>query len=195
MRRPLWSAPLLILCLSSPALALDPLFIASTFRDDIETYTAQYLPTVKPSLIAAQVHQESKWSATAISQAGAAGLLQIMPGTARDIAGTCHIPGFDRFNPLHSLKGGICYNAQVRKWVGTFTLAEDQNSAMLSGYNGGAGYIIKQRRAAVAAGLDRAIWKNVVKWCGLYRSRSSCDENMGYAPAIRKWQRLYYAAW
>jgi soluble lytic murein transglycosylase-like protein len=186
---------LFVVLISTSAFALDPLFAAATYREEIETYTAQYLPNVSSGLIAGQIHQESKWNKEAVSRSGAGGLLQVMPATARDIAISCQIPGFDRFNPQHALKGGICYDAQVRKWVGTFSSRTDQNMAMLAAYNGGAGYIIKQRRAAVAAGLDKGVWKNVVKWCGLYRSRPSCDENNGYAPSIMKWQKLYFSSW
>ena len=176
-------------------MGVDPLFAAAAYRDEIDDYTAHYLPAVRASLIAGQVHQESQWNPRAVSRSGAGGLLQIMPATGRDIALSCKIPGFDRFNPVHALRGGICYDAQVRKWVGALNTPRDQDTAMLRAYNGGAGYIIKERHRAELYGKDGRDAAAIEPYCLEFRPPLSCKENLGYAPAIRRWQARYYAAW
>lgn len=57
---------------------------------------------LSPRLLEAVVWQESRWRHTASSPAGAYGLAQLMPGTARDL-------GVDRTDPRQNLEGGARY--------------------------------------------------------------------------------------
>jgi len=86
-----------------------------------------------PSLVAALILQESSFDAEAVSRAGARGLMQIMPGTGRDIARAKRM----RFrtsllhDPTTSLDFGTYY---LRKISDRFEGAVDK---VLVGYNAG----------------------------------------------------------
>ena len=69
------------------------------------------------------VTQESGWNPQAISRAGAIGLAQLMPGTARDL-------GVDPTEPGQNLDGGARYLAAQYRTFGTWRLA-------LAAYNAG----------------------------------------------------------
>src|SRR5690606_816989 len=60
---------------------------------------------LSPALIEALVWQESRWRARAVSPAGARGLAQLMPGTAREL-------GVDPDDPFANLEGGARYLRQ-----------------------------------------------------------------------------------
>lgn len=72
------------------------------------------------------VQQESGWNPRARSAAGAQGLAQLMPATAKGLGVT------DPFNPRQSLEGGARYLSEQFKRFGKWDLA-------LSAYNSGPG--------------------------------------------------------
>lgn len=69
---------------------ITPKNVSKIYYDKIETYSSfiinsnQKYPDIPVSLIKAQIMQESKGDPTAKSKAGAVGLMQFMPGTAKD---------------------------------------------------------------------------------------------------------------
>lgn len=73
------------------------------------------------------VTQESGWNIDALSPAGAYGLAQLMPATARDL-------GVNREDPAQNLEGGARYLAQQYAAFGTWRLA-------LAAYNAGPGAV------------------------------------------------------
>ena len=186
---------LLAALLPRQASALDPLFVAAENREVIEDLTTQYLPDISPGMGAAWVHQESRWKITAVSKAGARGPLQIMPATAKDIRRACRMPDLDLTNMNSALKGGFCYGRMLRRQVGKMATVADLDEAMLRAYNGGAGYIRKERDAAKAAGKDDAVAANLKAHCRDFRSKDSCEENLSYYPYIMKWYNEYYRGW
>lgn len=85
---------------------------------------------LSPALLEAVVWQESRWRANAISPAGARGLAQLMPGTARDL-------GVDPDNPFANLEGGARYlRQQLDRFDGDLERA-------LAAYNAGPGRVIR----------------------------------------------------
>lgn len=168
---------------------------AGQYRDDVIRAARFYLPLAQPSWLAGQIHQESRWDGVARSAVGAMGLLQIMPATAKDIARTCQLPGFDALNPRQAIRGGACYDAWIWRFVhrslpGWTTTVEDQWTLTLRGYNGGAGYLL--REAALAGPVGRAEQLNAL--CRRIRSSAACEENTSYPTRIRRWA-LLYAGW
>lgn len=77
-------------------------------------------------LFLALVNQESGWNPRARSGAGAMGLTQLMPGTARGLGVR------DPYNPAQALTGGAKYLAEQYRRFGRWDLA-------LSAYNSGPG--------------------------------------------------------
>jgi len=86
---------------------------------------------VSPALVRAVIHQESGEDPSAISEAGAMGLMQLMPGTA-DAYGID-----DPFDPEQNVAGGTALLADLlREYHGNIKLA-------LAAYNAGSGAVAK----------------------------------------------------
>jgi soluble lytic murein transglycosylase-like protein len=86
---------------------------------------------VPPALVRAVIHQESGEDPSAISEAGAMGLMQLMPGTA-DAYGVA-----DPFDPEQNVAGGTALLADLlRQYHGNVKLA-------LAAYNAGSGAVSK----------------------------------------------------
>ena len=105
---------------------------------------------LSPRLIEALVWQESRWREGAVSPAGARGLAQLMPATARGL-------GVDPGDPAANLEGGARYlRAQLDAFGGDVEKA-------LAAYNAGPGRVqraggvpaIAETRAYVAAIMAR----------------------------------------
>lgn len=87
---------------------------------------------ISPHLLEALVWQESRWNPTAMSRAGAIGLAQLMPGTARDL-------GVDPRDPIQNLAGGARYlRQQLNRFDGNVEKA-------LAAYNAGPGRVMTAR--------------------------------------------------
>lgn len=100
-------------------------------------------------LLHALVIQESAYDARAVSSAGAAGLTQLMPATARELGVS------DRFDPVENLNGGAAYLARQINRFQDLRLA-------LAAYNAGPARVAKlgrvpeiaETRAYVAAVIE-----------------------------------------
>lgn len=85
---------------------------------------------ISPALIEALVWQESRWRTNARSPAGARGLAQLMPGTARELGVNSNIP-------FANLEGGVRYlRQQLDRFDGDVEKA-------LAAYNAGPGRVLR----------------------------------------------------
>jgi soluble lytic murein transglycosylase-like protein len=85
---------------------------------------------ISPVLLEALVWQESRWRHTAVSPAGAIGLAQLMPGTARDL-------GVNPLDPAANLAGGARYlRQQLDRFGGDIERA-------LAAYNAGPSRVLR----------------------------------------------------
>jgi cell wall-associated NlpC family hydrolase len=84
---------------------------------------------VDPSLLAAVANQESGFDSGAISPAGAQGLMQFMPSTARGL-------GINPLDPASAVDGAARYLSQLSQQFGSTPLA-------LAAYNAGPGAVSK----------------------------------------------------
>lgn len=121
---------------------------ASTVAEAIEAAAARH--DVSPQLVEAVAWQESRLNQSAVSPKGARGVMQLMPGTAREL-------GVDARDLAANVDGGTAYLARMmRMFDGDLTRA-------LAAYNAGPGAVLKhggvppyaETRAYVAAILDR----------------------------------------
>ena len=98
------------------------------WRARVAELSAKY--DISPTLLEALVWQESRWREGAVSPAGARGLAQLMPGTARDL-------GVDPNDPSANLEGGARY-----LWAQLDAFGGDIEKA-LAAYNAGPGRVHK----------------------------------------------------
>jgi soluble lytic murein transglycosylase-like protein len=102
--------------------------IPPQYRAKVAELAARF--DLSPALIEALVWQESRWRPNAVSHAGARGLAQLMPGTAREL-------GVDPDDPFANLEGGARYlRQQLDRFGGDLEKA-------LAAYNAGPGRVIR----------------------------------------------------
>lgn len=139
---------------------------------------AQYAPAIgkaaiendlPPNLLAAQLRQESGFKPTAVSSAGAAGISQFMPDTAREM-------GINPLDPNQAIPAGARY---LRQNIDKFGSVENG----LAAYNWGPGNVQKW----VANGADPsrlpAETQNYIKSIGANAQVASVNPNYVPAPA------------
>ena len=123
----------------------------SAVLNGVTDYSTAGFPTVPVpfgyesdfSIIHAIARQESQFNRAAISHAGARGLMQLMPGTAREQAGKMGIsyqPGELTTNPDLSIRLGDGYFRRVYGSYGSYPLT-------IAAYNAGPGNVNKWLRA------------------------------------------------
>lgn len=108
-------------------------------------------------LLASQVYQESKFDPKANSWAGASGLMQLMPKTAKSLGVK------DVSNPSQSLYGGTKYLKQMYNQFENVQDSINRIKFTLAAYNCGLGHVLDAQRLAEQRGLDPHIWKDQVE--------------------------------
>jgi hypothetical protein len=104
-------------------------------------------------LLAAQVAQESRFNPRARSFAGARGLLQLMPRTAREM-------GVRNSNdPGQNVAGGVKYLARLTAlWEDDIPDEAERLKFVLASYNAGRGHVLDAQRLAEKHGDDPQRW-------------------------------------
>lgn len=118
-------------------------------------------------LLASLVYKESRFDTSAISYAGAVGLLQLMPVTLTRFGVK------DPNNPVESLRGGVNYLRYLdRFWLERIPDNSERIKFILASYNVGHGHVQDSWRLAIKYGKDSRMWDNVA----FYLERKSKPE-------------------
>ncbi len=136
-------------------------------------------------LIAAQMYQESRFDPIAISTAGAQGLMQVMPRTARSM-------GFaEVFTPEHGIHAGIKYLAYLRDAFESTVPTAERTWFALAAYNAGIARVKRARILTKEMDLDPNKWFGNVELAMLKMARGqatvvcACGQAIIYVRTIR----------
>ena len=105
-------------------------------------------------LLAAQSYQESSFDPQAISYMGAMGLMQLMPGTAREVG----VSQANVFDPQSNVAGGVRYINRLNTHYSFIADADERINFILAAYNAGAGHVDDARALAKKYGKNPNVW-------------------------------------
>jgi soluble lytic murein transglycosylase-like protein len=171
----------------APAFAQVPAS-AERYRRELTRIAQQEMGLAAPvALFAAQIHQESSWRSTAKSPY-AQGLTQFTPATAKWISDIYPDLGpAAPYSPSWAMRAMLRYDlhifARVKPWHARDIPQCDKWAFTLSGYNGGPGWITKDRRQADAASVYSERWWGSVEHYS-NRSAAAFKENRHYVNRI-----------
>jgi peptidoglycan lytic transglycosylase F len=143
------------------------------FHRRVKNKLSRYSPFIKAAakkhgfdwrLIAAQIYQESHLNPWAKSQAGARGLMQILPSTAKGLGIA------DLFDPVQNINAGVQHLKDLYDHFDT-AQGEDRLLIALAAYNIGQGHIYDARELAKKSGLDPDKWESLSKTLPLLQYR------------------------
>ncbi len=104
-------------------------------------------------LLAALIYQESQFNPSARSWAGAVGLMQLMPATAREFGAD------DPLDPEDNIAAGIKFLQWLQGyWKDHIEDEYERRKFVIASYNVGHGHVQDARRLAKAEGDDPDIW-------------------------------------
>jgi membrane-bound lytic murein transglycosylase F len=107
--------------------------------------------------LCSQVYQESRFDPKAKSWAGAGGLIQLMPATAKEVGVS------DSFNPKQNIGGGVRYLNKMRDKFEAVADSIQKVKFTLAAFNCGAGHVFDAMRLAEKNGKNPNIWDENVE--------------------------------
>ncbi|MCA6974494.1 transglycosylase SLT domain-containing protein [Pectobacterium carotovorum] len=144
---------------------------------------------------AAQLHQESGWNPRAVSPVGAQGLAQFMPTTADWFSSIVpELRANQPFNPAWAIRALTGYD----RWLWTRISASNDCERMamtLSSYNGGLGWLQRDKQRAKIAEKDILRWFGHVETVNAGRSAANWRENRHYPDRILHQLAPRYLSW
>jgi soluble lytic murein transglycosylase-like protein len=164
---------------------------AARYQRDLTRFAQYHFGINAPTAtFAAQIHKESTWNPRAKSPF-AEGLTQFTPETVDWVSQKFPVlVAAEPLNPIWAIQAMLLYDnyllEQITYWgddTKTLEVCDDWAFA-LSGYNGGYGWVIRDRKLArTADGYDHNVWKDNVE---LFTDRSDAarKENRGYPKKI-----------
>jgi membrane-bound lytic murein transglycosylase F len=108
-------------------------------------------------LLASLVYQESKFDPRAQSWAGALGLMQMMPSTAREVGVS------NAFSPTDNLKGGSQYLRNIWEKFDNISDSTQRVKFTMASYNCGYGHVLDAQRLAKKYGADKLVYDDNVE--------------------------------
>ncbi len=137
--------------------------ILSSYEQTIKRHSSRF--GFDWRFILAVMNQESRFRLQAVSHRGAFGLMQIMPGTGRDVSNALGIDGVR--HPEDNIAGGVFYLWRVRSMfdspadmdhTGSDAIEAEILRLSLAAYNAGPTRVRDTQRLAVYLGLDPYRW-------------------------------------
>jgi membrane-bound lytic murein transglycosylase F len=170
--------------------------IVSPYDSLIQYYADQYAYDWR--LIAAQMFEESRFNPQAESFAGAVGLMQVLPRTAKGFG----VSRAGLMIPDSATYMGVRYLNHVREYVEGAATAEDHLWFSLAAYNAGYGHLEDARRLTESLGKNPNVWFGEVEEIMPLLARRKyhretkhgycrCTEPVRYVRRIRERQRAY----
>lgn len=153
----------------------------TTYDHLFRQYSRMYLPDYDWRWTKAQAYQESRYNPAAVSPVGAMGLMQVMPGTGRELAIRTGVDGPLTSPTINVLYGTVYMGQRLRMWSAPRTKRERQELAQAS-YNAGAGHILTAQKLA---GGHHA-WSVISQYLHQVTGRHS-KETIDYVRLIDKW--------
>tara|TARA_B110000037_G_scaffold218947_1_gene282998 strand:+ start:328 stop:960 length:633 start_codon:yes stop_codon:yes gene_type:complete len=152
-------------------------------------YTRTYFGRMSWKWFKAQSIQESRLDPYAKSSAGAMGLMQLMPGTYKELARELGLPPTP-YDPKSNIHAGIRYNLKAfnfwtekRSWL-------DQLKLMFASYNAGPGNIARAQKIVREKGLcDGNRWECIKQGLPQVTGRHS-KETIQYVDKVEYYHSL-----
>ena len=110
-------------------------------------------------MLASLAYTESNFDTTAVSWAGAKGLMQLMPATARAMG----VPAGKEQNPEESIKAAVKYIAATDRSFNMIPDKQERLNFILASYNAGLGHIYDAMALAKKYGKNNLVWKDNVE--------------------------------
>ena len=188
---------IVVLLQLSPALAQDRIPARAyqyqrTLHAEVLRQWGLNMPEDAVAIGAGTIHQESAWRPTAQSPY-AKGLTQFTDPTWSDMVNLD--PSIaalgDVWNPHAAIRAMATYHRAIWRRYGTACDESHRWAFVLSGYNGGPGWVNRDRRLAHDNGSDpNRWWDHVELWSN--RADWAIRENRDYADRIwNRWRLLY----
>jgi len=135
--------------------------IPNRYDDTFRKYSKRYFgPGYDWRYFKAQGMAESNLDPNAKSWVGARGLMQMMPGTFKEVRSKN--PEFGTVNdPEWNIAAGIYYDQQLYKQWTAQSGETDLNRFMFASYNAGRGTLLRAQEVARQKQVDPLVWTNI----------------------------------
>lgn len=110
-------------------------------------------------MLASLAYTESNFDTTAVSWAGAKGLMQLMPSTARAMG----VPAGKEQNPEESIKAAIKFITATDRSLRMVPDKQERINFILASYNAGLGHIYDAMALAEKYGKNKLVWTDNVE--------------------------------